>query len=82
MPDHADPLKSIEALSKEWEYGFKTDFEIQSERYNRDATEHYAAVARQRQAREEVGLPLPMANASVSMDDSSETEDEPVTETG
>jgi capsid protein len=82
MPDHADPLKSIEALSKEWEYGFKTDFEIQSERYNRDATEHYAAVDRQRQAREEVGLPLPMANASVSMDDSSEPEDEPVTETG
>ena len=61
LSDHADPLKSAEALRINWEYGFVTDDQVQFERFNRDLQEHYQAVDRQKQERDRLDLPQPSA---------------------
>jgi capsid protein len=82
MPDHADPLKSIEAMNLAWQNGHITDEQIQKERYNRAASDLYKSAKRQRKQREAAGMPLPGGNGSVSPDYSSEPEDEPVEQPG
>jgi capsid protein len=56
---HADPLKNAMADRVLWEDGHLSDSDIQHRLFNRDAEDHYAALAEQRDRREDVGARQP-----------------------